>query len=86
MKEGPRDEQLERLATAMGFTGKQQLADAKRVMANLYKLFMEKDSTLVEINPLVETHDGRVLCADAKLNFDDNASYRQKDIFALRYV
>lgn len=41
------------------------------------------DATQLEINPLVETDDGRVISVDAKLNFDDNASFRQKDIFAL---
>ncbi|CAK9267978.1 unnamed protein product [Sphagnum jensenii] len=50
----------------------------------LYKLFTESDCTLVEINPLAETSDGRIVAADAKLNFDDNAAFRQKEIFAMR--
>lgn len=41
------------------------------------------DATQLEINPLVETDDGRVVAVDAKINFDDNAKFRQKDIFAL---
>lgn len=45
---------------------------------------MKKDCTQIEVNPLVETHDGRVLVCDAKLNFDDNAAFRQKEIFAQR--
>ncbi|XP_009369443.2 succinate--CoA ligase [ADP-forming] subunit beta, mitochondrial [Pyrus x bretschneideri] len=50
----------------------------------LYKLFSETDCTLLEINPLAETADNQLVAADAKLNFDDNAGYRQKEIFALR--
>ncbi|KAH9315364.1 hypothetical protein KI387_023991, partial [Taxus chinensis] len=50
----------------------------------LYKLFCETDCTLLEINPIAETTDGQLVAADAKLNFDDNAAYRQKEIFALR--
>ena len=53
-------------------------------MHALYDLFTGTDATQVEINPLVETTDGRVYAADAKLNFDDNASFRQGDIFGLR--
>ncbi|MCO5573355.1 hypothetical protein L7F22_027124 [Adiantum nelumboides] len=51
---------------------------------NLYKLFTEKDCTLLEINPLAETAEKKLVAADAKLNFDDNAAFRQKDVFTLR--
>ncbi|SCP02639.1 ATP-specific succinyl-CoA synthetase beta subunit, putative [Plasmodium malariae] len=54
------------------------------MVINLYKIFKQYDCTLLEINPLSETNDGRVLCCDAKLNFDDNAEYRQKEIFQKR--
>ncbi|KAI4369711.1 hypothetical protein MLD38_018125 [Melastoma candidum] len=50
----------------------------------LVQTFCESDCTLLEINPLAETADGQLVAADAKLNFDDNAAYRQKEIFALR--
>eukprot|EP01018_Ginkgo_biloba_P009916 Gb_21325 [translate_table: standard] len=50
----------------------------------LYKLFCDTDCTLLEINPIAETADGQLVAADAKLNFDDNAAFRQKEIFALR--
>lgn len=50
----------------------------------LYGLFCETDCTLLEINPIAETVDGQLVAADAKLNFDDNAAYRQKEIFAFR--
>ncbi|PIC65647.1 ADP-forming succinate--CoA ligase subunit beta [Sporosarcina sp. P13] len=50
----------------------------------LYKVFSEKDASIVEINPLVVTKDQRVLALDAKFNFDDNATFRHKDIVELR--
>ncbi|GAB4847784.1 hypothetical protein Ancab_026847 [Ancistrocladus abbreviatus] len=50
----------------------------------LYKLFCDRDCILLEINPIAETKDNQLVAADAKLNFDDNAVFRQKDIFALR--
>ena len=53
-------------------------------MQNLYKLFSQVDATQVEINPLGETDTGKVVCFDAKINFDDNAEFRQKAIFADR--
>ena len=57
---------------------------AAKLMQNLYTAFIEKDCSIVEINPLVVTGDGNVLALDAKLNFDDNALYRQKDVLAYR--
>lgn len=84
IKQGPRHEQLERLANAMGFTEEDTCEQAKKVMNNLYKIFMERDCTLVEVNPLGETHNGVVLCVDAKFNFDDNAEFRQQEMFKLR--
>jgi succinyl-CoA synthetase beta subunit len=50
----------------------------------LYKAFTEKDACMLEINPLVVTGDGNLICLDAKMNFDDNALYRHPDIVALR--
>ena len=50
----------------------------------MYRLFLEKDCTLLEINPLIETKDGRIMCVDAKINFDDNAAFRQKDLWEKR--
>ncbi|WP_027963173.1 ADP-forming succinate--CoA ligase subunit beta [Halalkalibacillus halophilus] len=60
------------------------LGNAVKFMMSLYNVFMEKDCSIVEINPLVTTGDGSVLALDAKLNFDDNALFRQKDIVELR--
>lgn len=54
----------------------------KECVTSLYRLFIERDASQIEINPLAVTTDNRVLCVDAKLNFDDNASFRQKQLFA----
>lgn len=70
-------------AEALGFTGA-NLPQAVEQVTKLYNLFIEKDATLVEVNPLAETPDGDVVCIDAKINFDDNAEFRHKDIFAMR--
>jgi len=51
---------------------------------HLYNLFIKYDATLIEINPLAELTDGRVLCLDCKINFDDNAEYRHKELFEKR--
>ena len=55
-----------------------------KLVQALYNTFMSTDASLVEINPLITTKDGRVLALDAKMNFDDNALYRHKDILELR--
>lgn len=55
-----------------------------RIFRNMIRLFKEKDATLLEINPFVETSEGKMVCLDAKLNFDDNADFRQLEIFSLR--
>jgi succinyl-CoA synthetase beta subunit len=68
-----------KLAYGMNLTG-EQVAEATRLMTNLYQLFMTKDCSLAEINPLAVTADERLLALDAKLNFDDNALFRHKDI------
>jgi succinyl-CoA synthetase beta subunit len=53
-------------------------------VTNLYNMFTQYDCTMLEVNPLAETDDGRVLVCDCKINFDDNAEFRQKEVFALR--
>lgn len=55
-----------------------------KFMMGLYEAFVDKDCSIAEINPLVTTGDGEVLALDAKMNFDDNALYRQKDVLELR--
>lgn len=80
---GVQDAQLDRMATNLGFTGDKH-AQAMHEMKQLYELFIGVDALQVEINPFAETPDGDVLCFDAKINFDDNAAFRQKDIFDQR--
>ncbi|KAJ3868389.1 MAG: succinate-CoA ligase [Lentinula lateritia] len=60
--------------------------EAADIFINLYRIFKEKDATQIEINPMAETTDGKVLCMDAKFGFDDNAEFRQQDVFSLRDV
>jgi succinyl-CoA synthetase beta subunit len=73
------------LAFALGLTGDLQRA-ALGLMSGLYKAFIATDASLAEINPMVVTKDGRVLALDAKMNFDDNALFRHRDIADLRDV
>jgi len=60
------------------------ISDAVAQLKALYDVFISSDCTMLEINPLAETAEGMLIAADAKLNFDDNAEYRQKNLFALR--
>jgi len=72
-----------KLAYKMNLDGG-QIGEAARLMMNLYRLFMDKDCSLAEINPLAVTADEKLLALDAKLSFDDNALYRHKDIWELQ--
>ncbi len=72
-----------RIAFSLGLEGKQINAAVKFIMA-LYNAIIDTDASLVEINPLVVTGSGDVIALDAKMNFDDNALYRHKDIAELR--
>jgi succinyl-CoA synthetase beta subunit len=73
------------LAFALGLGG-DQLRPASALMTGLYNLFIDKDASLAEVNPLVVTKDGRVLALDAKVNFDDNALFRHPEIAELRDI
>lgn len=68
------------IADFLGFKG-QLREKAAHEVEKLYELFVKVDAVQIEINPLAETDDGRVISVDAKLNFDDNAQFRQKSIF-----
>ncbi len=71
------------LAFRLGLKG-ELLSPAVKVMAALYQIFEGMDASLVEINPLLLTEDGRLIALDAKLNFDDNALYRHSELAAHR--
>lgn len=71
------------IAYALGLEG-EQVKQATKLISDLYHCFVEKDMSLLEINPLVVTGAGDLICLDAKVNFDSNALYRHKEIMALR--
>ncbi len=72
-----------RVAFELGLTGN-QIKQCVALVKNLYRLFVEKDMEMLEINPLVVMTDGNLKCLDAKMGFDSNALYRHADIAALR--
>jgi len=72
-----------RVAFGLGLKGA-AVGSAAKLIGALYKAFIDLDASLVEINPLVLTKGGEVLVLDAKMNFDDNALFRQKDVLELR--
>ncbi|WP_134678979.1 ADP-forming succinate--CoA ligase subunit beta [Paracoccus ravus] len=72
-----------RVAFALGLTGG-QVKQCVALVKNLYRMFIEKDMEMLEINPLIVTPEGNIKCLDAKMGFDNNALYRQADIMALR--
>lgn len=83
MSVGLTDEKAAEIAKKVGFPGAAE-AKAATFFQNLYKLFLAKDCTTVEINPMSLDIDGEVYAMDAKVNFDDNAFYKHKDIFDLK--
>ena len=77
--------QTRKIAASLNLTGP-LMNQAAKLLSNLYKLFLQSDCSMVEINPLVVTAKGQLLALDAKFNFDDNALYRQPQIVAMRDV
>jgi len=75
--------QCRNLAYGLGFKGA-QVAEFEAIAKALYRLYLEKDASLVEINPLIVTKAGRLVALDAKINIDANALFRQKELAALR--
>ncbi len=75
--------QSRELAFGLGLEG-DELKQFSRLLSGFAKMFVEKDLSLVEINPLVVTAEGQLICLDGKINIDDNALYRQKEIFVMR--
>lgn len=75
--------QCRKIAYFMGLEGG-AVRQAVSFISSLYRVFIEKDCSLAEINPLVLTSDGNIVALDAKINFDDNALFRHRDIAGLR--
>ena len=76
-------DEIERVIKIFNFNSEQKIIAQKLIKA-LYEILIQKDATLIEINPLIITKDQRIVCLDAKMNFDDNAIFRQADILNLR--
>ncbi len=77
--------QARKLAFGLGL-GAKQVPQAVEFMSGLYRAFEETDSSLFEINPFITTTDGRLFALDAKINFDDNALFRHKELLELRDI
>jgi succinyl-CoA synthetase beta subunit len=75
--------QCRQLAFVLGFKDK-QIAEFQQIAMALYRLYLERDASLVEVNPLIVTKAGKLIALDAKINIDANALYRQPDLAALR--
>ena len=75
--------QCRRLAFGLGLSGV-QVEEFTRIVQPLYRLYVERDASLVEINPLIITKEGRLVALDAKINVDANALFRQPEIAAMR--
>jgi succinyl-CoA synthetase beta subunit len=72
-----------KIAFGLGLEGK-GIGAATRLLLGMYKAFIELDASIIEVNPLVVTGAGEVLALDAKINLDDNALFRHKDLLAMR--
>ena len=81
--EGPNTEEIEKIISVFNFND-QQKKDAIQLVMSLYKIILEKDASLIEINPLIINNHNRIICLDAKMNFDDNAIFRRPEIYDLR--
>jgi len=77
--------QARNLAFALGLKP-EQINDAVKLMTGVYKAFVDTDASLLEINPFITTTDGKLFALDCKINFDDNAMFRHKDLKELRDV
>ncbi|KAJ5677897.1 Succinate--CoA ligase subunit beta [Penicillium maclennaniae] len=66
----------------LGFSDKEMIV-VNKILHQMIKLFREKDATLLELNPLVRTYDGKFICLDAKFSFDNAARFRQQELFSL---
>ncbi|MBR2970437.1 MAG: ADP-forming succinate--CoA ligase subunit beta [Clostridia bacterium] len=82
---GIKDYQARYVANRIGIP-KANVKEFIVMLKNMYKLFVEKDCSLVEVNPLVETEEGKLIAIDGKVNFDDNATFRHPDILELRDI
>ena len=81
--EGPNEEEVEKIIENFNFNAEQK-STASKLIKCLNKIIIEKDASLIEINPLIITDLNKLICLDAKMNFDENAIFRQQEILKLR--
>ena len=81
--QGPSDNEVESIISIFHLNDKQKL-EAKKLVKSLYEIIVKRDTNLMEINPLIITKAGELICLDAKMSFDDNAIFRQPKILKLR--
>ena len=81
--EGPSETEIESIISIFQLNDMQKKT-ANKLVKSLYKIVVEKDASLIEINPLVITKTNEIICLDAKMNFDDNAIFRRPEILKLR--
>jgi len=80
---GPSNDEIEKIISIFKFNEKQK-ETASKLIKSLYKIIIEKDASLIEINPLIINNKNEIICLDAKMNFDDNAIFRRPEILRLR--
>ena len=83
MKEKVYEDDVDKIIKIFNFSEKQKLV-ASKLIQSLYKILVEKDASLIEINPLIITKNENLVCLDAKMSFDDNAIFRRPEILELR--
>ncbi len=81
--EGPNENEIKKIISIFNFN-QDQIKVAHKLIKALYKILIDKDASLIEINPLIITQDNKIVCLDAKMNFDDNAIFRRPEIYKLR--
>ena len=81
--EGPNQKEIESVISIFKFNNEQKEV-ASKLIKSIYKIILEKDANLIEINPLILNKDNQIICLDAKMNFDDNAIFRRPEILKLR--
>jgi len=81
--EGPSEIEIQNIISVFNLKN-EQIETAKKLIKCLYKILVEKDASLIEINPLIITKNEKIICLDAKMNFDDNAIFRRPEILKLR--
>ena len=81
--EGPNEKEIQKIISIFNLDAKQKIV-ASNLVKSLFQIIIEKDASLIEINPLIITKEDKMICLDAKMNFDDNAIFRRPEILKLR--